>query len=108
LTADRIRELARACGFEIAGVAAALPADDRARYHAWVAAGHAGEMRYLTDRRAAVRDDPRNLLPSAQSIICVGKLYQTPWPHTAQFTDEERGWISRYAWGDDYHDVLRR
>jgi epoxyqueuosine reductase len=108
VTAGAIRELARACGFELAGVAAALPADDRARYHDWVAAGHAGEMRYLTDRRAAVRDDPRNLLPSARSIICVGKLYQTPWPHTTEFTDEERGWISRYAWGDDYHDVVRR
>ena len=35
-------------------------------------------MGYLTDRRAGVRDDPRNLLPSARSVICVGKLYQTP------------------------------
>ncbi|HJZ96145.1 MAG TPA: tRNA epoxyqueuosine(34) reductase QueG [Candidatus Solibacter sp.] len=108
MTADGIRELARACGFELAGVAAALPAEDRARYHEWVAAGHGGAMRYLTDHRAAVRDDPRNLLPSARSIICVGKLYQTPWPHTTQFTDAERGWISRYAWGGDYHDVMRR
>ena len=108
MTAGGIRELAQACGFELAGVAAALPAADRARYHEWVAAGYAGEMRYLTDRRAAVRDDPRNLLPSARSIVCVGKLYQTPWPQTTQFTGEECGWISRYAWGDDYHDVLRR
>ena len=41
-------------------------------------AGFAGEMRYLTDRRAAVRDDPRHLLPSARSVICVGKLYNAP------------------------------
>jgi epoxyqueuosine reductase len=64
-------------------------------------------MGYLTDRRAGVRDDPRNLLPSAKSLISVGKLYQTPWPHTTQFTDEERAWISRYAWGEDYHEVMR-
>ncbi len=89
-------------------MARAEPAQDAARYREWVEAGNAGEMRYLTDRRAAVREDPRNLLASARSIICVGKLYQTPWPHTAQFTNEERAWISRYAWGDDYHDVLRR
>jgi epoxyqueuosine reductase len=108
LTADDIRELARECGFELAGVAAALPADDRARYREWVSAGYAGEMRYLTDRRAAVREDPRELLASARSIVCVGKLYQTPWPHTMRFDDEERGWISRYAWGEDYHDILRR
>ena len=106
MTADEIRGLARECGFELAGVAAALPVADRERYHEWVASGFAGEMRYLTDHRAAVRDDPRNLLPSARSIICTGKLYKTPWPHTTQFDDEERGWISRYAWGDDYHEVL--
>jgi len=108
LTSDDIRELARDCGFELAGVAAALSADDRTRYHQWIAEGQAGAMRYLTDRRAAVRDDPRSLLPTARSVICVGKLYQTPWPHTTHFSDEDRGWISRYAWGEDYHDVMRR
>ena len=41
-------------------------------------------------------------------MVCVGKLYQTPWPHTTQLNEEERAWISRYAWGDDYHGVLRR
>jgi len=92
----------------VGGCGAAVPAPETARYREWVASGYAGEMRYLTDRRAAVREDPRNLLESARSIICVGKLYQTPWPHSTRFNDEERGWISRYAWGDDYHDVLRR
>ena len=108
MTADEIRELARQCGFELAGVAAALPVGDRGRYQEWVAAGRAGKMGYLTDHRAAVREDPRNLLALARSIICVGKLYQTPWPHTTQVQDAERAWISRYAWGDDYHEVLER
>ena len=103
-----MRALARECGFELAGVARAEPAEDVPRYRDWVAAGYAGEMGYLTDHRAAVREDPRNLLPSARSIVCVGKLYQTPWPHSTQFQDEDRAWISRYAWGDDYHGVLRR
>jgi epoxyqueuosine reductase len=107
LTSDEIRGLARECGFELAGVAAAVPAEDRARYHEWVMEGWAGEMRYLGDRRAEVRDDPRNLLPAARSIIVAGKLYQTPWPHSTRFTDDERGWISRYAWGADYHDEMR-
>jgi len=65
-------------------------------------------MRYLTDRRAAVRDDPRNLLPSARSIICVGKWYNTAWPYSTRFNDVECAWISRYAWGADYHDWMRR
>jgi epoxyqueuosine reductase len=108
IRSDLIRDLARSCGFELAGVAAALPAEDRVRYHEWAGAGSAGEMRYLTDHRAAVRDDPRQLLPTARSIICVAKLYQTPWPHTTRFDDRERAWISRYAWGEDYHHLMRR
>jgi epoxyqueuosine reductase len=68
----------------------------------------AGEMAYLTDRRGDLRSDPRNLLATAQSILCVAKLYNTPHPQTAEPQDPERGWISRYAWGADYHDLLRR
>jgi len=108
LTSAEIRELARACGFELAGVAAALPAADRARNRAWVEAGFAGEMRYLTDRRADLRDNPRNLLPSARSIVCAGRLYNTPWPYSTRYRDPELAWISRYAWGDDYHALMRR
>ena len=108
LTGEQIRALARECGFELAGVARAEPVAERDWYHEWVAAGYAGEMRYLTDRRAEVRDNPRNLLASARSIICVGKLYNTPFPYSTQFDASERAWISRYAWGDDYHDEMRR
>jgi epoxyqueuosine reductase len=89
---------------ELSGVARAQPsADDFGRYQKWVAQGMAGEMRYLTDRRAEVRRDPRNLLPGAQSIICVGKLYNQAAPPE----QAGRAIFSRYAWGRDYHDVLR-
>ncbi len=110
MTGGYIRELTRECGFELAGVAAAdpAPAPERDWYHQWIAAGHAGAMGYLTDRRATVRDDPRHLLPSARSVICVGKLYNTPLPYSTEWSLADRGWISRYAWGDDYHVVLRR
>lgn len=108
MTSGDVRELALACGFELAGVAAAEPLEDRIKYAEWVAAGFAGEMRYLTDRRGPVRDDPRNLLPSARSVICAGKLYNGPRPYSTEFTSAELGWISRYAWGEDYHDVVRR
>ena len=106
-TAEDIRALARQCGFELAGVAPALPVAEHQWYREWVAAGYAGEMAYLTDRRANIRDDPRNLLASARSIVCVGKLYHTPWPYSTRFDDRERAWISRYAWGGDYHDEMR-
>jgi len=108
LNAAEIRELAARCGFELAGVTRAEPLDHRHWFHQWAEAGFAGAMRYLTDHRAALRDDPRHLLPSARSIICVGKLYNSPWPYSTQFDDRARAWISRYAWGEDYHLVLRR
>jgi epoxyqueuosine reductase len=101
--------LARECGFELAGIAPALPLPgDSRRYLDWVGRGMAGAMSYLTDRRAAIRTDPKLLLASARSIICVGKLYNVPEPRSTEFNQPDRGWISRYAWGQDYHDVLRR
>jgi len=102
-----LRALALECGFELAGVAPAIPIAEAAFYHHWVDTGYAGKMGYLTDHRADVRNDPRNLLPTARSIICVGKLYNGPEPYSTRLNTEELAWISRYAWGDDYHDVLR-
>jgi epoxyqueuosine reductase len=61
-------------------------------------------MGYLGDYRADVRADPRQLLPSARSIICVGKLYQTPGGTQADYP--QHGWIARYAQGEDYHRVM--
>ena len=81
--------------------------DDFQRFQQWRAAGYAGEMSYLTDHRGDLRADPRNLLPSAKSIVCLGKLYNTSQPYSTAFHAKERGWIARYAWGRDYHDVLR-
>jgi len=91
----------------LAGVAPALPHEDTVRYQDWVTRGLAGRMSYLTDHRAGIRADPRLLLPSARSIVCVGKLYNGPEPYSTRFDAGDRAWISRYAWGDDYHDVMR-
>ncbi len=100
MNAETVKRVARECGFELVGVAPADPPADFERYQDWVQRGMAGEMRYLTDRRAELRRDPRNLLPSARSLICVGKLYNTH----PEIKDPP---ISRYAWGSrDYHDVL--
>jgi len=102
-----VRRLAAECGFELAGVAEAVPVPESRYYRVWVAAGMAGEMGYLKDKRADMRLDPRSLLPSARSVISVGKLYNTDQPYSTHAATDDRGWVSRYAWGDDYHDVLR-
>ena len=126
----RFVELAHACGFALAGVAPARPSEEFSFYRQWVADGMAGPMGYLTDHRMAVRSDPRQLLASARSVLCLGKLYNTV-DVTAHVKDADRaggqasacaelqprktglgmshGCVSRYAWGaGDYHDVLRK
>jgi epoxyqueuosine reductase len=108
VTAETVKRLAHECGFELAGVASAEPLRESAWYLEWIRRGMAAEMTYLTGRRADLRCDPHSLLPSAQSIICVGKLYNGPQPYSTEVHDSGRAWISRYAWGEDYHVVVRR
>jgi epoxyqueuosine reductase len=106
ITSQQAKELAAECGFELAGITSASPIEDFSRFEAWRESGLAGEMKYLTDHRGELRADPRNLLPEAQTIICVGKLYNTPRQASGESAS---GKISRYAWGEaDYHYVLRR
>jgi epoxyqueuosine reductase len=107
ITSRLVCDLAAECGFELAGVAAPCPVPDFARFRDWVDRGLAGEMRYLTDHRAEVRSDPAKLLRGVRSIICLGLLYDGPEPYSTGFSDPERAWIARYAWGDDYHEAIR-
>ena len=108
---DWIAERARGLGFDLCGVAP-VDADHLAelgRLPEWLDRGYAGEMRYLNDPR---RSDPRNVLEGAKSMIVVAINYNTPHQPPAHPSPDAgapapRGWISRYAWGDDYHDILR-
>jgi epoxyqueuosine reductase len=96
-----VKRLAAECGFELAGITPAAPTTDAPLLFEWIAAGMAGEMRYLTDYRGDIRSDPRNLLPTAKSIICVARSYNAG-------RNEPSSGISRYARGEDYHDILKR
>src|SRR5438045_9780469 len=86
---ELVKRLAHDSGFELAGVAPAIPLEEAGYYHEWVTAGYAGEMGYLTDRRAGLRNDPRHLLPSAKSVICAGKLYNGPEPYSKRLNSAE-------------------
>lgn len=99
------RSLARELGFDLVGVASAEPPRELAAFAPWVAAGHAGEMAYLSGQ-VEKRSDARAAFPWARSLVCVGLQYDTPGPYSTE-APPGRGWISRYAWGDDYHDVLK-
>jgi epoxyqueuosine reductase len=104
-----ICEQAREVGFDLCGVAPAEAFPELAQVPTWLESGHAGEMNYLRDER---RVDPRLALAGARSLIVVAMNYNAPQPYSTeqagvQNDDSPRGWISRYAWGDDYHAVLR-
>ncbi len=111
ITVQTVAGLARECGFDLAGVSPVYPeaytAPDFERFDDWQNRGLAGEMRYLADHRGALRSDPANLLPGVRSVISVGLVYHTPEPLSTQFSDPERAWIARYAWGEDYHEIIR-
>jgi len=107
IDAAMVKRVAGECGFALAGIAPVGPYADHAKYMSWAERGLAGRMGYLTDYRAEKREDVRALLPSARSVLVVGQLYNAPVPYSTSFSDSERGWISRYAWGEDYHRSLR-
>jgi epoxyqueuosine reductase len=100
---ERIKELALEAGFDLAGIASAAAPAELAAFRQWVAAGHAGEMAYLT-QQVERRSDLQVAFPWARSVVCVGLQYDTPEPYST--ARPEGGWIARYAWGDDYHDVM--
>lgn len=99
-----IKEKARSLGFELAGVAPVGPFPETAFYPKWLDSGYAGEMRYL-ERQKSARMDPQSLLPGARSVIVCAMNYNTARPLTSY--DRLRAWVSRYAWGEDYHEVFR-
>jgi epoxyqueuosine reductase len=103
-----IRELAAEAGFHLAGVTIADRVPDFDRFRDWVDRGLAGEMRYLTDHRAGARSDLNRMLSGVKSVISVGLLYGQGQVRSTDVADSGVGRIAQYAWGEDYHAVMRR
>ena len=97
----------RELGFDLCGIAPAGDLPELAFFPQWLARGYAGEMAYLA-RSAERRADVRHVLPSARSVIVTGTIYNTDRPYSTECADPARAQIARYAWGDDYHDVIER
>ncbi len=92
----KIKDYAQAQGFELVGIAPIRPVPDAAYYLRWLEKDYAGTMAYL-HRGAERRQDPEKILPGVRSILCCGLNY---------YVDQPPNPISRYAWGQDYHDVI--
>lgn len=108
-TADRtplsreIKEQALRAGFDKVGIVRAEAlAGERVRLQEWLDRGYQGEMHWMA-RDPDQRTDPRRLFPPARSVVVVALNYYTPDEHSG---DPETGKVSRYAWGDDYHEVV--
>lgn len=96
-----LKAAAHEIGFDAVGIAEAVALiDPIERYGAWLERGFHGMMGYM-ERNLDLRADVTKILPGARSVIVLASNYYTPHEHTAPF-----GKISRYAWGDDYHDVI--
>ena len=99
-----IKERALFEGFDKVGIVRAERLDAEApRLKEWLARGHHGEMSWLA-RDVEKRLNPLELFPQARSIVVVALNYYTPAQHEE---NPATGKVSRYAWGDDYHDVLK-
>jgi epoxyqueuosine reductase len=107
MTSADIKRRAAELGFDLCGIAPAAAHPELRFFDEWLARGYAGEMSYLA-RSADRRADVRRIVPSAQTVIVVAALYNTDTPYSVACADQERAHIARYAWGDDYHDVLAK
>jgi len=99
-----LAEHAAELGFQAVGVSSVERLDEEAeRLRTWLSAGYHGTMAWM-ENHFEKRVDPGELVPGARSIISVIENYYHPDEHDAR---PETGKISRYAWGDDYHLVMR-
>jgi epoxyqueuosine reductase len=125
LSPDELTCLAKAEGFDLAGIAALQEqgsSDQNADYlEQWIAAGHAGEMDYLKRRNEQgelLRSKVQAAIPWARSVIVCAASYNAPGPLSIDPAPPGTGWIARYAWAgkpdaatgelrpSDYHDTL--
>lgn len=104
-----IVERAKTVGFDLCGVVRAESFPELEQFGEWLRRGYAGEMKYLEDPR---RREPVLALGDLRSVIVCALNYNTRHRYSTEAAAERghdgepRGWISRYAWGDDYHEVM--
>ena len=100
---DKIRKEARRLGFIGAGIAPVGTLPYGEHFSGWLSKGMHGDMHYL-ERQASRRLNPALILPNARSIVVLALNYYSM---MSNGKDPLKGRISRYAWGDDYHDAMR-
>lgn len=94
-------------GFDLVGIAAAGPATSAAHLEQWLAAGMHGDMAFI-ERSRSLRSHPSHLLEGCRSVVAVAMSYRTNIAPSWEHLTGDRVWISRYAWGRNYHKILKK
>mgnify|MGYP001354312626 FL=1 len=103
LTNQIVIEKVKQLGFDIVGFAKAeLLVEETKNLETWVEKGYQATMNYM-ERNLHKRKDVKEILPTAKSIISLALNYYTPEKYSNEI---DKGKISRYAWGKDYHLVI--
>jgi epoxyqueuosine reductase len=104
--ATDVKARATEAGFNLCGIAPASAYPELRFFRQWLDSGFAAGMGYL-HRSAERRMDVRHVLPSARSVIVLGTIYNVDRPYSTENADPQQAALARYAWGDDYHDVIQ-
>ena len=104
--------LAQSLGFDLCRIAPCVAPPHADAFRQWLADGRAGDMAWL-ERNQDRRTDPQQVVPGAKSVIVLGMNYwqeertkESEPPHPQPLQASSKGRIARYAWGDDYHDLI--
>ena len=92
-------------GFDHVSIAEAKSYKEHEALQGWLNQGFHASMHYM-ERSADKRQDPKKVMPEAESVIVCALNYNTDYPYSTECRDSTKGWIARYAWGEDYHEVI--
>ena len=103
ITNEIVISRAKTIGFDLIGFAKAeILEDEIEKLNLWLGKKFQAGMSYM-ERNVSKRKNPKEILPDAKSIISLGLIYNTPFTHSGK---NDKGKISRYAWGKDYHLII--
>jgi epoxyqueuosine reductase len=103
---NSIKEKAYDLGFSLVGISPVGDYPESQYFKKWLNKGYEATMDYMS-KNTEKRQDVRNLVTGARTVISCAINYNTDFPYSTSKEDKLKGWIARYAWGDDYHTVIK-
>jgi len=101
---QNIKKIVYKHGFQKVGIAPAEQPEKSKLLQTWLSKKFHGDMKWM-EKHADKKSNLQIFFPVAKSVICVAHNYYSPYKHS---TDPKKGKISRYAWGEDYHKIIKK